>query len=74
MTTAQVTSLLIIIAGVLSVRILQDKITQITPPKSDATILQSWMTFFTLLFYYFAVMEIYDDTQLILLKPRDYNR
>lgn len=32
------------------------------------------MTFFTVLFYYFAVTEVYDDSQLILLKPRDYER
>jgi len=42
------------------------------PTDSKQGLLQSWMTFFTLVFLYLGVTEVYDETGLRLLMPRTY--
>ena len=71
----RIVNLLLLIAMMVAMAILQDKIAGITPSDAQsATALQSWMTFFTILFAYLAFTEIYDDTELMLCRPRAYRR
>ena len=41
---------------------------------SKAVLMQSWMTFLTVLFGYLALTEVYDETELMICKPRAYMR
>jgi len=40
--------------------------------KTDSSLLQTWMTVFTLIFLYLGVTEAYDETGLMICKPRTF--
>ena len=67
---AKVANLIMLMAGIAASAILQDQIGKLSPDKSAATELQSWMTFFTLVFLFFGITEVYDETELMLFKPK----
>lgn len=71
----RVLNFLAMIGSIMAVAILQDKIVKLTPPDAEsATKLQSWMTFFTLLFTFMGVTEVYDRTELMIFKPKIYEK
>jgi hypothetical protein len=57
---------------VTTIAILQDLIVKRMPKDSSTRILQSWMTFFTLVFLYLGITEVYDETGLMLFRPKKY--
>ena len=44
------------------------------PQKSSAMDLQSWMTFFTLVFAFMGITEVYDETEVMIFKPKLYEK
>ena len=42
------------------------------PRETNVHVFQSWMTFFTLLFLYLGVTEIYDESGLMVFRPKFY--
>lgn len=44
------------------------------PQSSKAIELQSWMTLFTLVFAYLGITEVYDKTELLIFKPKLYEK
>ena len=63
-------NLIIILGGTVAVAILQDCIAKEMPSQSEVTQLQSWMTFFTLVFSYLGMTEVFDDSMLLIFKPK----
>ena len=72
--TTRVINFITIIASIVAIAILQDRIVKLGPAESDAINLQSWMTFFTLFFAFMGITEVYDETELMIFKPKVYKK
>ena len=70
----RVVNLLTILALMVAIAVLQDQIVKLGPRKSSAMDLQSWMTFFTLIFAFMGITEVYDETEVMIFKPRLYEK
>ena len=68
----RVVNLLTILALMVAIAVLQDRIVKLGPRISSAMDLQSWMTFFTLVFAFMGITEVYDETELMIFKPKLY--
>ena len=60
--------------SMVAIPVLQDRIVKLGPSESSAMELQSWMTFFTLTFAYLGLTEVYDETELMIFKPKVYEK
>ena len=72
MLTTRALNLLIIVASIVAIAVLQDQIVTRMPKDTSSHLFQSWMTFFALVFLYLGVTEIYDESGLMLLRPKFY--
>ena len=70
--TTKTVNLLVMIFAVATMCILQDLIVKRLPRETSTRTLQSWMTFFTLAFLYIGITEVYDETCLMLFRPKQH--
>ena len=72
--TTRVVNLLTMLGSIVAIAVLQDQIVKLGPQKSSAMDLQSWMTFFTLIFAFMGITEVYDETEVMIFKPKLYEK
>ena len=70
--TTKTVNLIVMIFAVATMCILQDLIVKRLPRETSTRTLQSWMTFFTLAFLYIGITEVYDETCMMLFRPKQH--